>query len=97
MIKSHKSTVITKEWELVGREAAFAEKASHMQAVLAQKDAKIASLQQHVAKLQSVVDVHIKEAITKREELRVAVMKREDLKPCMLNVHFLLDPPLSVP
>jgi hypothetical protein len=77
--------------------SSFAEKASHMQAVLAQKDAKIASLQQHVAELQSVVDVHIKEAITKREELRVAVMKREDLKPCMLNVHFLLDPPLSVP
>ena len=71
--------MIAKERELVAREAAFAEKESHMQAVLAQKDTKIASLQQHVAESQSVVDVRIREAITKREEeLRVAVMKREE-------------------
>ena len=49
-----------------------------MTTILSQKDAEIASLQQHVIESQSAVDARIKEAITKREEdLREAVMKRE--------------------
>jgi len=65
MVKTHKATMIAKERELTAQKTAFAEKESCMHAVLAQKDAKIASLQQHVIELQSALEAHIKEAITK--------------------------------
>lgn len=70
-VKAHKANMVAKERELSTREATFAEKEAHLQALLSQKDTEIAALQAHA-------HAAVVQAVAKREEeLRVLVMKHE--------------------
>ncbi|KAK2466540.1 hypothetical protein APHAL10511_001402 [Amanita phalloides] len=88
-VKAHRATVSHKEREVLVREAALHEKERHLAALLAQKDAELASLQKHVAHIQhragvqrytqQDVEAAVRNAVARREEeLRVAVMRREE-------------------
>lgn len=84
-MKIHKSTLTTKEREILAREAAVAEKEAQIASVFSQKDAEIIALKDMVNQLQQHhqvqvnVEVRIREAVAKREdELRIAVAKREE-------------------
>ncbi|KAF8882005.1 kinase-like domain-containing protein [Infundibulicybe gibba] len=85
-VKTHKSTVTSKERELLARESTLNEKEAQMAAMLSQKDAEVSSQQQVIAQLrqqlhssQHNIEVAVKSAIAKREEeLRMLVMKREE-------------------
>ncbi|KAF4579435.1 G2-specific serine/threonine protein kinase [Pleurotus pulmonarius] len=84
-VKIHKSTLTTKEREILAREAAVAEKEAQIASVLSQKDAEIIGLKDMVNQLQQHhqaqvnVEARVREAVAKREdELRIAVAKREE-------------------
>ncbi|KAF9071519.1 kinase-like domain-containing protein [Rhodocollybia butyracea] len=84
-VKAHKSTVVAREREVAAREAMLVEKEQQMVALMAQKDAELASLhqvisqRQHLQFSQEDLEVAVREAIARREEeLRVLVGQREE-------------------
>lgn len=88
-MKSHKSTVVNKEHEVLARESALVEKEQHLAALVANKDAQINEFQQLLAQPQSqphliqanqqMIDAQVVAAVARREEeLRLLVMKREE-------------------
>ncbi|KAL0946330.1 hypothetical protein HGRIS_012568 [Hohenbuehelia grisea] len=85
-VKSHKSNVLSKEREVLAREAALAEKENRVTALLNQKDTEIASLKNVITELhaqtqqtQQTVQAQVRAAVHKREgELRTAVDRREE-------------------
>lgn len=87
-VKQHRSAVAAKEREVLARETALVDVQSHLQAVVAERDAQITALQRHIAQQQHTplagtytsadVQAAAKAAVAAREdELRKAVMQRE--------------------
>ncbi|KAJ7594073.1 kinase-like domain-containing protein [Mycena floridula] len=86
-IKNHRSTIATREREVLAREAVLLEKEQHITALISQKDGEISNLQQLLAQqqvygpkyTQDDMELAVRTAIAKREEeLRVLVTKREE-------------------
>ena len=87
VVKLHKSTIISREREVIARETALREQEQELASILSSKENEIVALQHMVAQLeqqhrqqysQQDVELAIKEAVARREEeLRVLVMKRE--------------------
>lgn len=84
-MKAHKTNLLTREREILAREAALQEKDTHLTVLLAQKDQEILSLQRMVSQFQQQSRGHqdlqaqIEQAVARREEeLRLLVAKREE-------------------
>ncbi|THH18650.1 hypothetical protein EW146_g2366 [Bondarzewia mesenterica] len=78
-VKAHKSALQEKERDVTAREARLATVESNQAALIAQRDAEIATLRTHLNEVQSSVAAQIHQAISKREEgLRTAVLRREE-------------------
>ncbi|KAF8624335.1 hypothetical protein AX17_007163 [Amanita inopinata Kibby_2008] len=88
-VKTHKAVMVGREREILARESALLEKEKQLSALIAQRDAEIASMQKLVAQVQEQtkrqrytqqeVELAIKSAVSRREEeLRVLVMRREE-------------------
>ncbi|RDX55223.1 kinase-like protein [Lentinus brumalis] len=77
-VKAHKTTLLSKERDLVARETALSEREAKMTLLVTQKDEELTSLRGLIAEAQSTVQQHVREAIARRdEELRAMVVKKE--------------------
>ena len=78
-MKSHKSSLLTKERDLVARETALAEREAHLVTAVAQKDEEITSLRNLLATAESTLQQRVRAAVARRdEELRAIVVKQEE-------------------
>ncbi|KAF8812023.1 Pkinase-domain-containing protein [Phlegmacium glaucopus] len=86
VVKGHRSTLASKEREILSREQAIVEREQHVASLLSHKDQEIASLHQLVGQLQQShqvsqqeLEMSVKQAIIRREEeLRVLICQREE-------------------
>ncbi|KAI0708947.1 kinase-like protein [Cerioporus squamosus] len=77
-VKAHKTTLLSKERDLVAREAALCDREAKMALLVTQKDEELTALRGLMAEAQSTVQQHVREAIARRdEELRAMVVKKE--------------------
>ncbi|EIW63684.1 uncharacterized protein TRAVEDRAFT_160839 [Trametes versicolor FP-101664 SS1] len=78
-VKGHKTALLSKERDLMTREAALNERESALTAVVAKKDEELASLRAVLATAETTLHQRVRAAVARRdEELRAMVLKQEE-------------------